>query len=286
MKVTFVDNMSIPMVSVLSETIPISDDIRIAVAFVSIKGMALIEESLKLATNSANSIEFLVGLDMNWTEPGALKLLYNLSLINNKITCICLSSLKPYYTYHPKLYLFNKGNKVKSIIGSSNLTEGGLKKNIEANVIIEASIDDEIISDAYDTYNRLKYHPQRVLPDQEFIDIYTQLAKLTRKEQNKNLIRNAKYASLNKTFLEKCKSLQRPKVTSNDLVGWLKNIYKLIPNNEFTTQQFYTHEPELAKLYPNNKNIRPKIRQQLQVLRDMGVIKHLGRSRWIKSEHI
>lgn len=262
MKVLFVDNMAIDMVSILSEAFTISDDIRIAIAFVSIKGLKLIEDSLKLAINSANSIEFLVGLDMNWTEPDALKMLYNLSYDNDNITCICLSSLKPYYTYHPKLYLFSKDNNVKTIIGSSNLTEGGLKKNIEPNVVIEASIDDDIISDAYDTYNRLKYHPQRVLPDQEFIDIYTQLAKFGRK-QSQNLIKNTKYASLNKRFVEKSKSLQKPKVTSKDLVGWLNNIYKLIPDNEFTTQQVYKYEPDLAKLYPNNKNIRPKIRQQL-----------------------
>ena len=285
MKVYFVDNMSISMVSVLSEALSFSDDIRIAVAFVSIKGLALIEDSLKLAIKTANSIEFLVGLDMNWTEPDALKMLYKLSTDNDKITCLCLSSLKPYYTYHPKLYLFHKGNNVKSIIGSSNLTTGGLKKNIEANVVIETSIDNEVISDAYETYNRLKYHPQRVLPDQEFIDIYSQLSKL-KKQQNQNLIKDTKYASLNKRLLEKSKSLQKPKVTNKDLVGWLKNIYKLIPNDEFTTQQVYKYESELAKLYPNNKNIRPKIRQQLQVLRDMGVIKHLGRSRWIKREHI
>jgi HKD family nuclease len=231
------------MVSVLSEALLNSDDIRIAVAFVSIKGLALIEDSLKLAINSANSLEFLVGLDMNWTEPDALKMLYNLSISNNKISCICLSSLKPYYTYHPKLYLFNKNNKVKSIIGSSNLTEGGLKKNIEANVVIESSIDDDMISDAYDTYNRLKYHQQRVLPDQEFIDIYTQLAKVT-KEQNRNLKKNIKYAYLNKRFLEKSRTLQRPKVTKNDLVGWLNNVYNLIPDNEFTTQQIYRYETD------------------------------------------
>ena len=285
MKVFFIDNISINMASVLSEAITFAHDIKIAVAFVSLKGLTLIEDSLKLAINSANSIEFLVGLDMNWTEPEALRMLFNLSSSNNKITCICLSSLKPYYTYHPKLYLFNKDNFVKSIIGSSNLTEGGLKKNIEVNVVIESDIDDEIISDAYETYNRLKYHPQRVLPDQEFIDIYAQLAKLERK-QNQYLKKDKKYASLNKRFLEKSKSLQKPRVTKNDLVGWLNNIYKLIPDYEFTTNQIYKYEPDLAKLYPNNKHIGPKIRQQLQVLRDMGIIKHLGRSRWLKCEYL
>jgi len=285
MNVFFVDNMSLDMVSVLSEAITSSDDIRIAVAFVSIKGLRLIENSLKLAINSANSIEFLVGLDMNWTEPDALLMLYNLSSDYDNVTCLCLSSLKPYYTYHPKLYIFNKGNNFTSIIGSSNLTEGGLKKNIETNVVIESDIDNDIISDVFDTYNRLKYHPQRVLPDKEYIDIYTQLSKFERK-QNQSLKKNKIYNSLNKNFIEKSNSLQKPKLTKKDLIGWLNNIYKLIPEDEFTTQQIYKYEPELSKLYPNNKNIRPKIRQQLQVLRDMGVIKHIGRSHWIKSSDL
>ncbi len=142
-----------------------------------------------------------------------------------------------------------------------------------------------MISDAYDAYNRLKYHQKRVLPDQEFIDIYTQLSDIT-KNQNRNFQKNIKYESLNKRFIEKSKSLQKPKLSKRDLIGWLNNVYRLIPDDEFTTQQVYKHESDLAKLYPNNKNIRPKIRQQLQVLRDMGVIKHLGPSRWIKIEHL
>jgi hypothetical protein len=252
---------------------------------VSIRGLKLIENSIKLAINSAKSIEFMVGLDMNWTDPEALQMLFDLSTKNENINCACLSSLKPYYTYHPKLYLFNTKNNVKSIIGSSNLTEGGLKKNIEANVIVEANIDNEFISEAFYTYNKLKYHPERVLPDQEFIDIYAKLSRLERK-QSKRFINGTKYTSLSKKLLEKSKSLQKPVVTNKDLVGWLKQIYNIIPDYEFTTQHIYQHEPELAKLYPNNKNIRPKIRQQLQVLRDMGLIKHLGRSHWIKGSDI
>ena len=62
----------------------------------------------------------------------------------------------------------------------------------------------------------------------------------------------------------------------------VKKYFKLIPDEEFTTQQIYNFEHDLEKLYSNNKNIRPKIRQQLQVLWDIGVIGHLGRSHWIK----
>jgi Dam-replacing HTH domain len=39
-------------------------------------------------------------------------------------------------------------------------------------------------------------------------------------------------------------------------------------------------EPRLAALYPGNNNVRPKIRQQLQVLRDRGWLEFLGRGRY------
>ena len=39
----------------------------------------------------------------------------------------------------------------------------------------------------------------------------------------------------------------------------------------------YAHEAALAALYPGNNNVRPKIRQQLQVLRDRGWLAFNGR---------
>tara|TARA_B100000767_G_scaffold107609_1_gene103122 strand:+ start:1152 stop:1394 length:243 start_codon:yes stop_codon:yes gene_type:complete len=37
---------------------------------------------------------------------------------------------------------------------------------------------------------------------------------------------------------------------------------------EFSLEQVYKLEPILKKIYPKNSNIRSKIRQQLQILRD------------------
>lgn len=46
---------------------------------------------------------------------------------------------------------------------------------------------------------------------------------------------------------------------------------------EFTLADVYAHEAPLSMLYPGNHNVRPKIRQQLQVLRDRGWLKFNGR---------
>ena len=44
----------------------------------------------------------------------------------------------------------------------------------------------------------------------------------------------------------------------------------------FSLGDVYAHEDALAKLHPGNRHVRDKVRQQLQVLRDMGLIEFLG----------
>ena len=52
------------------------------------------------------------------------------------------------------------------------------------------------------------------------------------------------------------------------------------PSGEFTTDDVYTHDRELEKLHPDNRHVKDKIRQQLQVLRDMGLLLHIDRGVW------
>ena len=54
--------------------------------------------------------------------------------------------------------------------------------------------------------------------------------------------------------------------------GWtldvLKSVHR-IGRQQFSLQDVYQFEGDLAALHPKNRNVRPKIRQQLQVLRDL-----------------
>ena len=45
---------------------------------------------------------------------------------------------------------------------------------------------------------------------------------------------------------------------------------------EFTLADVYAQADALAKLHPNNAHVRDKIPQQLQVLRDLGLLEFLG----------
>lgn len=65
--------------------------------------------------------------------------------------------------------------------------------------------------------------------------------------------------------------------------GWLLAVMgavEAIGRPEFTLAEVYAHEGRLAALYPGNNNVRPKIRQQLQVLRDRGWLAFDGRGRY------
>lgn len=57
--------------------------------------------------------------------------------------------------------------------------------------------------------------------------------------------------------------------------GWLLDVMRCIEKvgkREFTLDDVYAFEAELSALHPENKHIKDKIRQQLQVLRDKGYL--------------
>ena len=54
------------------------------------------------------------------------------------------------------------------------------------------------------------------------------------------------------------------------------NAIHSLKKKEFSLADAYTLESGLSQLHPANRNVRPKIRQQLQVLRDLGLLEFLG----------
>lgn len=49
---------------------------------------------------------------------------------------------------------------------------------------------------------------------------------------------------------------------------------------EFTNEDIYAHARELEQLHPDNRHVKDKIRQQLQVLRDAGLLIHVSAGVW------
>jgi hypothetical protein len=67
---------------------------------------------------------------------------------------------------------------------------------------------------------------------------------------------------------------------SPDARGWLIEVMKCVEaigKKEFSLEDVYAYEKQLSFLYPDNQNVRPKIRQQLQFLRDRGYLDFVSR---------
>lgn len=65
--------------------------------------------------------------------------------------------------------------------------------------------------------------------------------------------------------------------------GWTLEVWRAVRElgrREFCLGEMYALAPRLSARYPANRHQREKIRQQMQVLRDLGVVEFLGRGRY------
>lgn len=67
---------------------------------------------------------------------------------------------------------------------------------------------------------------------------------------------------------------------SNDQRGWATltlRVVRGLSKIHFTLPEVYAKERDFSAVYPQNRHVREKIRQQLQVLRDLGVLRFHGK---------
>ena len=81
-------------------------------------------------------------------------------------------------------------------------------------------------------------------------------------------------------LFRKAKELHRIPVPRRGWTVDVLNTLRTLGEREFSLADVYTFEGHLEELHARNRNIRPKIRQQLQVLRDLGFLEFLGRGRY------
>src|SRR4030042_1480712 len=66
--------------------------------------------------------------------------------------------------------------------------------------------------------------------------------------------------------------------------AWTSDVLMCIEKlskQEFTLNQIYDYEPHLSSLHPDNSHIKAKIRQQLQILRDKGILEFKNRGYYV-----
>lgn len=281
MEIQFADNITRTLLDILKPSLEKADEIKMGVAFAKYSGLSLIQDDIKKCLENKGKVEFVLGLDFRTTEPKALRTILGMAKggLHVKLFCFSDPSSDDTPVYHPKIYLLSRKDRTVISIGSSNLTAGGLKNNVEVNAIIEASKQDEIVSDLYGIYNRFKFQRHRFEPDFEYIDKYEEAYRIVHRRSVEALKEKGtrdKIAELK----EREKTLPRPKPTVGELFGWQRLVYDKLPEEIFQTSDMYSHEKDFQQFYPENRHVKDKIRQILQQLRDLGLVKHISENRW------
>ena len=111
---------------------PRFDRARFAVAFARKAGVIRVAEALRQLRDRGGRAEVIVGIDHRGTSEEALRL-----LLESCDQVFVLHEPGSRVTFHPKMYLFDGATSASVLVGSHNLTCGGLELNYEAGIVLE-----------------------------------------------------------------------------------------------------------------------------------------------------
>jgi HKD family nuclease len=139
--------------------LPNPSEVLVSVAFVREPGLDAVEAAIKPLAPKAR---FFVGIRNDITSIQAVK-----RLLAMKVKLYAVDTGSRNILFHPKLYLAASASKATVIIGSANLTFGGLHNNIEVstrvNLDLTNAADKKFRDEVMDAFaEMLKTHPQHV----------------------------------------------------------------------------------------------------------------------------
>lgn len=178
-------------------------------------------------------------------------------------------SQKNVHNLHAKLFIFDKS----AIITSGNLTPGGLRNNLEYGILIQDKLVEKIKLDYLTIFDNPEY-PEITL---KIIDKAENILLSVPKEKQKRI--KITERALFEEVLNDENSTERfdggiSSILSN-LSPWEKDVFGCLlklDSDVFNLREVYYFEKNLSRLHPKNRNVKAKIRQQLQYLRDIGLI--------------
>lgn len=139
--------------------IPSPAEVLVSVAFVREPGLDAVEAAIKPIATKAR---FFIGIRNDITSIQAVK-----RLLAMKVRLYAVDTGSRDILFHPKLYLAASASKATVIIGSANLTFGGLHNNIEVstrvNLDLSCAADKAFCDEVTKAFaEMLKGHPQHV----------------------------------------------------------------------------------------------------------------------------
>ncbi|MCQ2967055.1 restriction endonuclease [Helicobacter pylori] len=238
--VQILSNLNYPISKVITEGLRNSLNTHIAVAFLKYSGVEVIQDALIDSLEKGAEFEIIVGLDFKTTDSKSIRFLLNLNKTYKKLKFYCYGDKENNKTdivFHPKIYMFDNGREKTSIIGSTNLTRGGLESNFEVNTIFTEK-KPLYYSQLNAIYNSIKYADSLFTPNEEYLQSYDEVFSA--------IIQNEQKVSKDKSIQEKIKKIEKQEKL---LPGTIPSIKAMIVEFIFDCEKKGVKQVALQDIY-------------------------------------
>ena len=160
-----------------------ADKFSAASAFLNSSGLECILPAIMNILDSEGKVSIVHGADFRITDPLAINRLVELNARYARMTYKVHIGwdLTQSHRFHPKLYLWTSDYRsYTAVVGSSNLTRGGLFDNIEVNTIIRGLNTDAAVSQCLTIFDNILHHPDLTEPDERFVEAYREIYERAR----------------------------------------------------------------------------------------------------------
>ncbi|GAA7510279.1 phospholipase D-like domain-containing protein [Helicobacter pylori] len=185
-------------------------------------------------------MRLLLGLDFKTTDSKSIRFLLDLNKTYKKLRFYCYGDKennKTNIVFHPKIYMFDNGKEKTSIIGSTNLTKGGLENNFEVNTIFTEK-KPLYYTQLNAIYNSIKYADSLFTPNEEHLQNYNEVFNA--------IIKNEQKVSKDKSIQEKIKEIEKQEKL---LPGTIPSIKAMIVEFIFACEEKGVKQVTLQDIY-------------------------------------
>ncbi len=133
-KTALIDNIASFHKDKIGRELAHANEVLICTAFLKSSGLKHIRTSLNRALKRGARITFIAGTDFYLTEPQALWDIFHLLSENKKQNKLYICN-QARSTFHPKVYFWRSSGTATVLVGSANLTDGGLRANHELSIL-------------------------------------------------------------------------------------------------------------------------------------------------------
>nr|WP_232264978.1 phospholipase D-like domain-containing protein [Helicobacter pylori] len=236
--VQILSNLNYP--KVINEWLRNSLNTHIAVAFLKYSGVEVIQDALINSLEKGAEFEIIVGLDFKTTDSKSIRFLLDLNKTYKKLRFYCYGDKENNKTdivFHPKIYMFDNRKEKTSIIGSTNLTKGGLENNFEVNTIFTEK-KPLYYTQLNAIYNSIKYADSLFTPNEEYLESYDEVFSA--------IIKNEQKVSKDKSIQEKIREIEKQEKL---LPGTIPSIKAMIVEFIFACEEKGAKQVTLQDIY-------------------------------------